>query len=56
MNIVKATRRFEEWLRQRTVIVETDLQAKHKHMAEGCVSVSSRYVLSLDASLARSLF
>jgi hypothetical protein len=34
MNIVKATRRFEEWLRRRTAIVEPDLRAKHKHMAE----------------------
>jgi Uncharacterized protein conserved in bacteria (DUF2252) len=34
MNIVKATRRFEEWLRRRTVVVEPDQRAKHKHMAE----------------------
>ncbi len=34
MNIVKATRRFEEWLRRRTAVVEPDLRAKHKHMAE----------------------
>src|SRR5881392_1368460 len=34
MNIVKATRRFEEWLRRRTAIVEPDLRTKHKHMAE----------------------
>jgi len=34
MNIVKATRRFEEWLRQHTAVVERDLRTKHKHMAE----------------------
>src|SRR5438132_5485649 len=34
MNMVKATRRFEEWLRRRTAIVEPDLRTKHKHMAE----------------------
>src|SRR6266513_1718662 len=34
MNMVKATRRFEEWLRRRTAIVEPDLRTKHKHMSE----------------------
>jgi Uncharacterized protein conserved in bacteria (DUF2252) len=34
MNVVKATRRFEEWLRQHTAVVERDLRTKHKHMAE----------------------
>src|SRR6266571_3398804 len=34
MNMVKATRRFEEWLRRRTAVVEPDLRTKHKHMAE----------------------
>src|SRR5437667_11312516 len=34
MNMVKATRRFEEWLRRRTAIVEPDLRTKHKHMAK----------------------
>src|SRR5213594_773212 len=34
MNMVKATRRFEEWLRRRTAIVEPDLRTKYKHMAE----------------------
>src|SRR5213596_317386 len=34
MNIVKATRRFEEWLRRRTAIVGPDLRTQHKHMAE----------------------
>ena len=33
MNIVKATRNFEEWLRQRVRIVEPDLQYKHEQMA-----------------------
>jgi hypothetical protein len=35
MNIVKATRRFERWLGQRTQLVETDLRLKHVRMAEG---------------------
>ncbi|HLB90014.1 MAG TPA: hypothetical protein VJK29_20315, partial [Terriglobales bacterium] len=34
MNIVKATRRFEEWLGQHTTLVKRDLRLKHKHMAE----------------------
>jgi hypothetical protein len=29
MNIVKATRRYEEWLRQHIRVVEPDLQFKH---------------------------
>ena len=33
MNIVKATRNFEDWLRQRVRIVEPDLQFKHEQMA-----------------------
>lgn len=35
MNIVKATRNFEEWLGQRTVIVKKDLRLKHTSMKEG---------------------
>ena len=34
MNIVKATRRFEKWLGQHTVLVKPDLRLKHQHMAE----------------------
>ncbi len=34
MNIVKATRRFEEWLGQHTSLVKPDLRSKHQHMAE----------------------
>ena len=34
MNIVKATRRFEQWLGQHTTIVRPDLRLKHLHMAE----------------------
>src|SRR5256884_4505894 len=34
MNMVKATRRFEEWLLRRTAVVEPDLRTKYKHMAE----------------------
>ncbi len=32
MNIVKATRRFEEWLGKRTAIVQKDLRFKHANM------------------------
>jgi hypothetical protein len=32
VNIVKATRRFEDWLSRRTDIVKTDLRLKHKNM------------------------
>ena len=34
MNIVKATRQFEEWLAQRTTIVKKDLRFKHSNMQE----------------------
>jgi uncharacterized protein (DUF2252 family) len=34
MNIVKATRQFEEWLGRRTDIVQPDLELKHKSMKE----------------------
>jgi len=34
MNIVKATKKYEEWLGQHLQIVETDLRLKHEHMAE----------------------
>lgn len=35
MNIVKATRRFEAWLGQRTDLVKKDLQLKHSSMKQG---------------------
>ena len=34
MNVVKATRQFEDWLAQRTLIVKRDLQLKHAAMKE----------------------
>ncbi|MGC2195787.1 MAG: DUF2252 family protein [Terriglobales bacterium] len=34
MNIVKATARFEDWLRSHTTLVDADLRLKHKKMAE----------------------
>lgn len=34
MNIVKATKRYEDWLRQHIRVVEPDLRLKHQHMAE----------------------
>jgi len=34
VNIVKATRRFEEWLGRHTRLVKPDLRLKHQHMAE----------------------
>src|SRR5215470_16267873 len=34
MNIVKATRNFEEWLSRHIHIVAADLKLKHKRMAE----------------------
>jgi hypothetical protein len=34
MNIVKATRRFEQWLGRHTPLVKLDLGLKHQHMAE----------------------
>src|ERR1700740_3569276 len=34
MNVVKATRRFEEWLGRHTPVVKPDLRLKHKRMAE----------------------
>jgi len=34
MNIVEATRRFEEWLGRHTTLVKRDLRLKHQHMAE----------------------
>src|SRR5271168_4494121 len=38
MNIVKATRNYEDWLRQHIRIVEPDLQFKHEQMAEAVFS------------------
>ena len=35
MNVVKATRRFEDWLSQRTDIVKKDLRLKHLNMKAG---------------------
>jgi Uncharacterized protein conserved in bacteria (DUF2252) len=35
MNVVKATRQFEEWLGSRTAIVKKDLRLKHANMKEG---------------------
>jgi hypothetical protein len=34
MNVVKATKRFEDWLRRHTMVVEADLRLKHQRMAE----------------------
>jgi uncharacterized protein (DUF2252 family) len=34
MNIVKATARYEDWLRSHTSLVEADLRLKHERMAE----------------------
>jgi len=34
MNIVKATKKYEEWLGLHLQIVEPDLRLKHQHMAE----------------------
>jgi uncharacterized protein (DUF2252 family) len=34
MNVVKATRQFEEWLALRTTIVSADLELKHRSMKE----------------------
>jgi len=34
MNVVEATRRFEQWLGKHTAIVRPDLQLKHRSMAE----------------------
>src|ERR1700730_19104912 len=34
MNIVKATRRFEEWLGRHLTLVKPDLRLKHQRMAE----------------------
>lgn len=38
MNIVKATRKYEEWLGQHLQILEKDLQLKHERMAESVFS------------------
>src|SRR5579863_5466651 len=35
MNIVKATRRYEAWLAEHTLLDASDLRLKHKRMAEG---------------------
>lgn len=34
MNIVKSTRKYEDWLRQHTSVWEADLRLKHQHMKE----------------------
>lgn len=34
MNIVKSTKRFEQWLHRHTQVVEADLRLKHERMAE----------------------
>jgi hypothetical protein len=35
MNVVKATRQFEEWLAGRTCLVRADVELKHRSMKEG---------------------
>src|SRR5262249_28245927 len=34
MNIVESTRKYDEWLARRLVILKRDLQVKHRRMAE----------------------
>ncbi len=34
MNIVKSTRKYEDWLRRHTEVLEPDLDLKHQHMKE----------------------
>lgn len=34
MNIVKATHKYEDWLRHHTSVVESDLRLEHQHMKE----------------------
>jgi hypothetical protein len=34
MNIQQATKSYEQWMRQRTTVVETDLRSKHEQMKE----------------------
>src|ERR1700757_193376 len=38
MNVVKATARYEDWLRAHTAVVESHLRLKHQHMAESVFS------------------
>jgi hypothetical protein len=38
MNVIKATKRFEDWLGKQTAIVAPDLRLKHEHMAESLFS------------------
>jgi hypothetical protein len=38
MNIVKATKKYEEWLRRHVHVVDPDLRLKHEHMAEDIFS------------------
>src|SRR4029077_16484524 len=35
MNVVKATRRYEDWLKRHTPLVKADLILKHQRMSEG---------------------
>ena len=34
MNIVEATRDYEKWMRDCTVVVESELKSKHEQMRE----------------------
>src|SRR5271169_6101092 len=38
MNVIKATKRFEDWLGKHTALVTPDLRLKHEHMAESLFS------------------
>jgi hypothetical protein len=40
MDVVKATARYEDWLRTHTSLIEGDLRLKHTKMAESVFSLS----------------
>ena len=55
MNIVKATKNYEDWLRQHIRIVEPDLQFKHEQMAAALFPFFRATFYRWVAGLARGL-
>jgi hypothetical protein len=55
MDIVQATKSYEQWMRNCTTIVESHLRFKHKQMKDDLFLFFSRDLLPLGATLAGDL-
>ena len=55
MNVVKATRHFEDWLTHRTDVVKKDVTLKHTNMKAGVFPLPACHLLPLGPGLARGV-